>query len=438
MLAEGAESKRVRTAVLIYLLCFIFLNVSVWTWFVIHRHGVHYFPLGERKERFGDLLRFTGKYQVWKDARQEDSEHLLGTLFPRNYPPLSIVIYLFLLQVCAPYAMPVLATLVLGGIAVACAGLWTAAKKSSAYSWYMGLAIFATGLFGWGTEQVIMRGNIEGLMWIAVCMGAALYMRRRYTGAAAAFGVACCIKPHPVLWLALMARHRKYKAVCVGLLTTGLVTLASLLVLDPNPIRAYRNTTAKSNFFEVYTVAFRPMDEMKGDHSLLQTMKTLARVVRNHGLNFSYQEYRMHPSDPLAIKLYHIYLVIAVIGGLLILWKAWNMPTLNQIFALACVTTVLPMVAGEYTLTILLIPMGFFLLFMLEDVAGGRVKFTLANMLWILLPCAWIMATEQLWLLHGVYECIAILVLLGASLTIPMPSMRFAEAAVPARSAIAA
>lgn len=410
-----------------YLLCFAFLNLSVWAWFLVHRHGYHHFPLGERVERFGDLLRFTGKPQVWKDPRQVDADHLLGTIFPRNYPALSIVIYMFLLQVCAPYSMPVLALLILGGIAVACWGVWKEAKRSSAYRWYMGLAIFATGLFGWGTEQAVMRGNIEGLMWIPVCVGAALFMHHRYTGAGASFGVACCLKPQPVLWLFLLARHRKFKAVVAGVATYVLVTLCSLLVLDRNPIRAYRNTTAKSNFFEIYTVAFRPMEEMKGDHSFLQTMKTLARVVRNHGLNFSYQEYRMHANDPLAWKIYHAYLVIAVVGGLLVVWKAWNMPVLNQIFALACVSTVLPMVAGGYTLMVFLIPLGFFVLFLLEDVAKGRVQLSFGKMLWFLLPSAWVMGTEPLWILHAVFKCIAILVLLGASLAIDLPSSRLSE-----------
>jgi len=425
-----SSHRRVQTAVLIYLLFCVAMDLGVWAWFAMHRHVTgHLFPLGERVERFGDLLRFSAKYQIGKDPRMFDSEHLIGTLFPKNYPPFAVVLYLFLLQGCAPYALPVLLATVLGAVAMACTLLWRRVRRLESYRWYIGVAIFATGLFGWGTEQVVMRGNIEGLMWIAICLGAALYARRQYPGAAVAFGIASCIKPYPLLWLALMARHRRYREAVLGLVSAAAVTLASLLVIDRNLLRAWRHITGKSGFFTDYVVSFRPFDEMKGDHSLFQSMKTIARVVRNHGLHFSYQEYWMHPNDPLAWTLYKVYLPLAALIALVTLCRVWNKPVLNQVFALASITLVLPFVAGDYTLILLLVPMGFFLIFLLEDVAQGRTPMSMAKVLCFLLPCAWIMATEPLLTLHGVFKCIALLLLLAASISIPLPSTLFGETA---------
>ena len=350
-----------------------------------------------------------------------------ATLFPRNYPPFAVVVYLFLLQACAPYALPVLLAAALGSVAVACTMLWRRVRTFAGYRWYMAAAIFATGFFGWGTEQTVMRGNIEGLVWIAVCLGAALYARRSYRGAGVWFGIACCLKPYPVLWLGLLARQRRYKEAVLGLLTAAAVTLASLLTIDRNPLRAYRTISGTSRFFIEYVVAFRPMEEMKGDHSLFQTMKTIARVVLNHGLNFRAAESMVRPNDPLARELYHLYLPLAALLGLVALRTVWNKPVLNQIFALASVTAVLPLVAVDYTLSVLLVPMGFFLIFLLEDVAQGRTPLSLGRILWFLLPCAWIMATEPLAILHGVFKCIALLVLLGASISISLPSTLFGE-----------
>jgi hypothetical protein len=270
-----------------------------------------------------------------------------------------------------------------------------------------------------------MRGNIEGLMWIAVCLGAAFFARRHYPGAAVAFGIASSIKPYPVLWLALMARHRKFREVALGLVSAAALTLASLLAIDRNPLRAWRNISGKGTFFANYIVAFRPMEEMRGDHSLFQSMKTIARVVRNHGLNLSGTEY--HMNDPLAWTLYKFYLPLAALIGLVVLWRVWNKPVLNQVFALACITMVLPFVAADYTLVLLLVPMGFFLIFLLEDVAQGITPMSLRKMLCFLLPCAWIMATEPLVMLHGVFKCIALLLLLAASISIPLPSTLFGE-----------
>jgi hypothetical protein len=419
---------RVQAAVLIYLLFCVAMNLAVWTWFAVHRNTPgHLFPLGDRVQRYADLLLFSGKHQIWKDPHLPNYGNINGTLFPRNYPPFGVVIYLFLLQACAPLAMPVLMVSVLGAVAVACTLLWRRVKLLEAYRWYMGVAIFATGLFGWGTLQVLMRGNIEGLMWIPVSLGAALFARRHYRASAVAFGIASCVKPYPVLWLALMARHRRYREVALGLVSAAAVTLASLLTIDLNPLRAWRSITGKDTFFQDYVVSFRPFDEMKGDHSLLQTIKTMVRVVRNRGLNFAPREYHLWPNDPLAWTLYKIYLPLAALIALVVLWRTWNKPVLNQIFALVAVTLVLPFVAGDYTLILLLVPMGFFLIFLLEDVAPGRTPMSMANMLWFLLPCAWIVATEPILRLHGVCKCIALLVLLAASISIPLPSTLFAE-----------
>lgn len=421
------QRRRVQVAVLAYLVVFAGFFLYVWTWFAIHRHGVHYFPLGDRIERFGDLVRFSGKFQYGKDNRMVDSEHLIGTLFPANYPPLAVLIYLFLLQICAPFAVAVMLGVFFGAILLACAMVWHRVRRAPAYTPYVGIAIFATGLAGWGSLEVAMRGNIEGWMWITTCLGAWLFSRRRYAGAGAAFGLSMCIKPYPVLWLALMARHGRWKQALLGLATWGVGTLASLLAIDRNPVHAYHHITAKSNFFGTYIAAFRPVEEMMLDHSLLQTMKAVTRVIRNHGLHYSSYEYLMHPNDPTALKLYHAYLPIALAIGLTVLWKVWNKPVLNQVFALATVTAVLPMVAGDYTLTVLLIPMGFLIITLMEDEAEGRHRMTLGHMLWILLPCACIMATVPLGLLHGVFKCVALLVLLASTSIITLPSTLFRE-----------
>jgi hypothetical protein len=422
-----SDRGRVQFALGLYLTVFVGLNLLVWTWFVMHRHGPHRFPLGERVERFGDILRFTAKYQVWQDPRMKDPTHLLGTLFPRNYPPFAALIYVFLLQVCAPFAVPMLCLIVTISLTIAAVCLQRSARKFESYVWYMGVAIFATALFGWATQITLMRGNIEGIVWIPICMGAWFYARRRFDTAGAAFGVACCLKPYPVLWLALMARHRKYRGAVVGLLTAMFLTLASLMYFDPNPIHGYKAMSQKTTFFEDYIVALRPMDEMAVDHSLFQTMKTIARAVRNHGVHFGRDEFRHHANDPLAWKLYHAYLPIMAVLAVVVLWKIWEKPILNQMFALACVTTVLPFIAADYTLLVLLIPMAFFLIFLLQDAATGRVSLSLSRMLSYLMPCAWIMSINPLWNLHGVLKCLSLLILLGSSVSIQLPSSLFDE-----------
>jgi hypothetical protein len=430
-----SSQRRVRLAVLLYLAVFFGSNVWVWGRYThgVLVHSMHNeFPLGSKIERFGDLIRFSGKPQVGQDPRMTDGQHLMGTIFPRNYPPFAVVIYKFLLVTCAPYAVPVLLLFEVGAILVACVALWLRVRAFAGYRWYMGPAIYATGLIGWGTEATAIRGNIEGVMWVGVCLGAVLYSQRRYLGAGVAFGVSCCLKPYPVLWLALMARHRRFKETLLGLLAAGAVTLGSLLTIDHNPLRAYYSTTGQGDFMETYIAAFRPMGEMEGDHSIFQTIKTIARVIRNHGFNLPEREFKLvQANDPLARKLLAVYLALAVVAGLLMLWKVWKMPTLNQFFTVACVCTVFPLVAADYTLNVLLIPMGFFLIFLVQDGSSGAVRISLGQMLWFLLPLGWLFGMEPGFLLVGVLRCLAVLVVLGASLTIPLPSTVFGETASP-------
>jgi hypothetical protein len=229
------------------------------------------------------------------------------------------------------------------------------------------------------------------------------------------------VKPFPLLWLGLMARHRKYREVALGLVSAVAMTLASLLVIDHDPLRAYRRINATSTFFNDYVVGFRLIT---GDHSLFQAMKLIGHMYTDGG---HLTEHVFRRNDPLALKLYPIYLLLAAAIGLVTLWRDWDMPTLNQIFALACITTVLPAFAGDYTLITLLIPMGYFLIFLLQDVAVGRTPLSRQDMLWFLLPCAWIIGTEPQIVIHGVMKCFAILVLLGASISIPLPSTEFRE-----------
>lgn len=420
---QKSDRERVQLAIFWYLLIFVVLNSYVWIKYVRNPHVLHGFPLGDEVERFGDLLRFSAKYQVGKDPRMLDPEHLVGTLFPKNYPPFAVVIYVFLLQTCAPYALPVFLAVFLSAVGVACVRLWQKARRFEDYRWYMGVAIFATGLLGWATEQVVIRANFEGLTWICVCFGAVLFSRQKYRNAALAFGLACGIKPFPVLWLGMMARHRRYRDVAVGVVTAAVVTLASLLIIDRNPLKAYHHIAGKDRFFVDYVVGFRPIP---GDHSLFQTMKMIGHTIRDQG-QFIAIETRVQPNDPLAWKLYPIYLALAAVIGLVTLWKVWNKPVLNQIFALACVTTVLPAVCGDYTLSVLMIPMGFFLIFLLQDVAVGRTPMSTGEMFWFLFPCAWIMGPEPLAVYHSILKCFAILILLGASISVPLPSSLFNE-----------
>lgn len=432
--ASSADGRRVRFVIVLYLGLFTALNLAVWAWYLAHRHGPHRFPLGDPIERFGDLVRFSGKPQLGTNPRMQDTEALRGTLVPRNYLPLAAIFYVLLLEYCAPYAVVVFAAIVLAGVTAAAIALWRRVQPLPDSRWYVAAAIFASALLGWGVDFTLMRGNVEGILALFVLLGAWLYARKRFTGSAIAFALACCIKPFALLWFMLFLRHRQFRAMAKGLAAGALATLASLLAFDRNPLRAWHSMHGHDTFFTNYVLTFRALTETETGHSVLESMKTIVRIILNHGINFGDKENKMSlPDLPLAHTLYHLDLAVTIPLGLYVLARVWKMPVLNQAFAIACVILLFPFVANDYTLTTLLVPMAGLLIFLLEDAATGNVRLSTGRMLWFALPCLWVDAVNPMWPLHGVLKCVALLALLAAAVSIPMPSTLFGEVGAPTR-----
>ena len=73
-------------------------------------------------------------------------------------------------------------------------------------------------------------------------------------------------------------------------------------------------------------------------------------------------------------------------------------------------------------MTILYIPMGLFLLFLLRDVSTGRAVLSQTQMLSVLLPFAWLMAPQPLFgIWSGDVRSMVLLCLLFIVINTPMP-----------------
>jgi hypothetical protein len=98
------------------------------------------------------------------------------------------------------------------------------------------------------------------------------------------------------------------------------------------------------------------------------------------------------------------------------------MPFLNQVFALSICLTLCTLIAADYTMTILYVSMGFFLLFLLREVCSGRAELSLGRMLSILIPCAWLMSPTPLFgIWAGGIRSLVLLGLLFVVINTPMP-----------------
>jgi len=202
-------------------------------------------------------------------------------------------------------------------------------------------------------------------------------------------GLAACVKPFSILFLLLLLRRRWFKQAALSLVTTGLVTLAALTALGPNPWKAYQELRPGVNLYlGMYVANLAQVEEERFNHSLLDGMKSAALTVKMGGI---------HPDKALVevpklsddrtweehvvLPLVLVDAYIAIAGFMLLLAVFYRMPMLNQLTALGVVVTLFPLSAADYTLLHLYVPFGALLVFLTREVATGKATLSYASML---------------------------------------------------------
>ena len=418
------QQTRIQRAIWIYLACVAFLTFFAWIPYLIHWPASGYFPLSHFRERFGDLANFASVHQKLANPDLENFDHLAGTMFPRNYGPLAILIYLFLLGVCSPYGVVVFLLIFIGALTFASYLLWRAARRSPGYRPFMAVAIFGTSLLAYPTAETEMRGNIEGLLWIGYAAGIGYMFLRKWAKSASVLAVASCTKPYPLFLFVILLWRRKYKEIALGCAVLFVTTIGCLTLLGKgNALQGFHRIRASSaEFFANYIVGFRDVREIVADQSLFQTSKSVARVLKARSLHLPPENYTLQRSTRTGYILLAIYLPFAAISVTLVVFKIRNKPFLNQVFSLSICLTLFPLMAAVYTLTILYLPMGLFLLFLLRDVSTGRASIPQTRLLSILLLCASLMAPVPiLRMFAGDVRSMVLLCLLFLVINTPMP-----------------
>jgi hypothetical protein len=118
--------------------------------------------------------------------------------------------------------------------------------------------------------------------------------------------------------------------------------------------------------------------------------------VKARSLHLPLENYGLQRSLRTGYILLAIYLPFAAVFVIWVVYRIRKKPFLNQVFSLSICLTLCPLMAGDYTLTILYIPMGLFLLFLLRDVSTGCASLPQARLLSILLLCAWLMTPQPI------------------------------------------
>jgi hypothetical protein len=383
-IVAGNAASQVRVALWVYALLVALVTWASWS--IYNRSGNEMTrPLFEKSEQFNDLTNY-----VDKTAHLYHGAAALGSGFPVfNYPPPGAFVFKVLLHTFPGY--PVLPYLVF--LAICILGFaftaWRAGRASRAVWLAAASAIVTTAVLGYPMWFTADRGNTEGVVWALSAAGLCFLLRARYRTAAVLIGLAASIKPFSILFLLLLLGRRKYKAAALGVVTTGLVTLAALTALGPNPWKAYQDLKPGVDLYVVIFIAnLAPVEEARFHHSLLDGMKSAALTVEMGGIHsdkaivevpklIDDNAWEEHVVRPLVL----VYPFIVIAGFMLLLAVFHRMPMLNQLTALAVATTLFPLCSGDYTLLALYVPFGALLVFLTREVATGKATLSYASML---------------------------------------------------------
>jgi hypothetical protein len=412
----------------------VLLLVGASTMFLYWHRGRPYEirPFYARDNRFGDLTPFFAK-----TAHLYHASAALGSSDPRlPYPAPAYFVYKAILHLFPGYgpytyiAFLIGAVLVFATMAVlACRGRrWTRLSAAT--------AIVATAAFGVPLWYAADVGNIEGVVWAIAAAGLCFLLRGKYAAAAVPIGVALAIKPFPILLLLLLAARHRYKEAALGLLTAGALVLTALTVMGPNPLKAYRDLNATSVYVNDYIANFRPFEEERMHHSLLDGMKSAVLIRETGGIRPRKAEgvlkkLSTQPGGvPVIRTLVRIYPLVAITGLGLMVAVFYEMPMLNQLIAAGVAITLFPPQGNEYTLLSLYVPFGAFVVFLTRDVAAGRVSLGYRSMLALAVLFGLLFAPSTLLMIYaGDAQLLLLIALLVVAARTPMPSTYFGDPA---------
>lgn len=355
---------------------------------------------------FSDLWNYAPKLTHPTDA---SSVYTGEPVF--NYPAPAAYVYSFFLN--CPHSVTVFSLTVIlctlaFGVLLARALARPPVRTWEAYGLVAGLLVFAYPL-----QYELHRTNLEGIAWCLFGSGIVCYFARKDLLAALFWAMGILVKPFPVLLFFLLVKRRKYRAILAAAAAAVLLEFAALVALGPTVWQALgAMSTGLDLYKRIYILAYRH-SEARFQHSILDSMKAIARHWAHwDGIVFG---------DPVLVKLYHVYQVIAVLLLGLCIFVFRRLPGLNQFFAIVLITLLLAPVGADYTLLLAYGILGAFLLYLGRDVATGSTRIDPRAVLSILLLFSVLLSPRNyLKSYGGCFTTAALLGLLWVAARVPM------------------
>jgi hypothetical protein len=427
----GNAASQVRVALWVYALLVALVTWASWSIYNSSGNSMTR-PLFDKRDQFHDLTNNVGK-----TAHLYHRAAALGEGFATfNYPAPAAFVYKALLHTfpghpIRPYLV-FFAICILGFAFV----VWRACRANRAVRLATVAAITTTAVLGYPMWFTVDRGNLEAVVWTLSAAGLCFLLRARYRTATVLIGLAASIKPFSILFLLLLLGRRKYKAAALGVATAGLVVIAALTALGPNPWKAYQDLKpGVSRYIAIYVENLMLPDEARFCHSLLDGMKSAALTVEMGGIHprkaiGEIERLRAEPGGWHVVHpLVRIYPFVAIAGLGLLIVVFYKMPMLNQLIAVAVTITLIPPCSGDYSLLHLYAPFGALLVFLTREVAVGKASFSSDSMLALAAIYALLFSPLTFLMLYaGDAKLLLLLALLFVAARSPMTSKYFGDA----------
>jgi Glycosyltransferase family 87 len=423
-LPEAEVSKGLR----IYVVTLIVLTAIAWCVVGIRGHILHepyprntlFCCTGDEFSDFTDLSDRVGHFGEPNMLSRTDF------IVPYPYPAPSIYIFLFFVRL---FPKPLLAYLIFAVLTFFIAACYLSLRVHRITPGKLPqVAVWATLLIGFPLAFLLNRANIEAVIWVLVLFGIVAYTRNRMLTSAILWSIAASMKIFPGLLFVLFLAKRRYGVFATAVAATVLLSVLALAGVGPTIRQAALDSSQNAPFLTENYILTRNLPQF--DHSLFAAIKQ-AIYLHAHGFRTNNLPPQTRPAFQTALRLYNLFILPG--AGLLYWFRLRRMPLLNQFMACLILCVLVPQVSYEYKLVYLYLVWGAFLLFLLSDVATGRIKIPSTAIHVILFSCAVIFAPLSYLVVGdtfgfgGQIKTLFLALILLTALRVPMPSSLFGD-----------
>ena len=350
---------------------------------------------------------------------------------PFPYPVPSIYAYLFFIRLFPnPLAAYLVFAILSFFVATCCFSLHV---KRIAPGWLPQIAVWSTLLLGYPLWYLIIRGNIEAVIWVLILLGIVAYTRNRMLTSAILWALATSMKIAPGLLFALFLAKRKYRMFAIAIAVTVAFSVLALAGVGPT-IRQALSDSSKSAPYLRHTYILGHISPYF-DESLFATTKQVISLYHYAHRTGDQPFPLIFSGMESALRIYNI---LIPIGAVLLYWfRLRHLPLLNQCIAYIVLSILLPQVSYEYKLVQMYLAWGAFLLFLLADVAAGRAEIPAWATHVMMFSCAVIFVpltsllvvtrAGHIFIFAAQVKTIFLVLILLTVLRVPMPSSLFGD-----------